>query len=54
MSDHDVLMSKLMELRAILTDYVVEYEPVEGDKVLQLLDRVMVKVNNFPQEAGNG
>jgi hypothetical protein len=50
MSDHDVLMSHLIAIRAELRAYVDEYKPVGGEESLTGLDMVLIIVDKFPED----
>lgn len=50
MSDHDVLMSRFIALRALLVEYVEQYDPVGSDQALLSLSNAMVLADKFPEE----
>jgi len=48
MSDHDVLMSHLLAVRAELEQYVKEYSPFMGPEAEHALSKAIVLIHNFP------
>lgn len=54
MSAHDFLMSKYLELKALLGEYVEEFDPPYADNAFEYLVRSMMAVTHFIDEGPDG
>lgn len=48
MTDHDVLMSKLIQVQNLLHFYVEEYAPEGGAETIHLIDHAVLLVHDMP------
>ena len=47
MTPHNTLMSKLVEVRTLLDDYVKVFHPIDGEKARKELDECLITVHQF-------